>query len=523
MRTQGFGASKFVKGIYRILLCLVVVGVTVLAIGPADTVFAAGGLPDISEFKAEPMTLPDGGSALYSFAVQGATNIQLVEAGEVIKEINGPAANRCKGTVRGRTTYQIRTGAGDTFVAMLVANNRNGPTRATLTLSFATKIPPKASALIPAASEERQREKTRSPEWKEQTSPFVPPLLRYRPPITPYPPPFAECPKGCDYCLRQDEAAARGLTQKCLEQPCYYSPDNQQTWYCYGKPGTIWCCKDGKVGETTKERCDEIGGSGYATQEEAMKACQLPRVWCCANGKVAEMTREQCAQVKGSAHATEAEAMRYCQRPMVWCCKDGKVGQITKEQCAQMGGSGYATEAEALRYCQQEGVGWCCANGKVGQTTRTQCAQVGGYWTDSQAEALRYCQQEAACWCCAGGKVFQTTKSQCAQYGGNCYATQAEALRYCQQASMCWCCSRGQVYQTTQSQCAGTCYSTQAEALRYCQQEAACWCCAGGKVFQSTKSQCAQMGGGCYSTQSQASAACQPVTRPPITQPPTLK
>jgi len=54
---------------------------------------------------------------------------------------------------------------------------------------------------------------------------------------------FITCPSrrwgsGPVLCLKPDEAANLGYTEKCSEEPCNYSLDDQQFWYCYSKPET---------------------------------------------------------------------------------------------------------------------------------------------------------------------------------------------------------------------------------------------------------------------------------------------
>jgi len=533
-------------GYLRLLVCIAVAVVALF--GTADMAAAASvwtGLPQIKSFSASPMVLQDGASAVYSFEVSNATSVQLIEAGEVIREINNPPSTSCKGIVRGRTTYQIRRGAGNSFEAVLLASNPGGSQQRKLTLSFATSLPLTTAARVTTPSDNASTG-SRKPEWLGQASLAAPGGLSGQI-VAAYPPPFEKCPKGCDYCLQPDDAAARGFSSQCSKNPCYYSPDKQQFWYCYSKPDTVWCCLDGKVVEITREICSQKGGKSYATEAEALKGCQAPaECWCCANGKVFQSTPSQCTQYGGNCFTSEKEAVYGCQSK-VWCCLDGNVVETTRESCAQKGGTAYTTEAEALKGCQPRGwccqdgkVGptlqttclqsggrwfltekeainscaaeiWCCRDGKVMQTSRELCAQMGGSSYNTESEATRYCQAAQACWCCANGKVFQTTASQCAQYGGSCYTSQTEATRYCQAAQACWCCANGKVFQSTASQCAqygGSCYSTQSEATRYCQAAQDCWCCANGKVFQTTRTQCTQYGGSCYSTQSEATKAC---------------
>ncbi|MFC2050407.1 hypothetical protein ACFLTN_04435 [Chloroflexota bacterium] len=471
MRLSGFGWVRSMNNPLRLCLCLVLICLT----ATGATVYAAG-KPDIKLFKADPLVLNEGESALYTFVVKNATEVQLVEAGDIIKKISNPSATTLKGTAQGMTTYAIQTGGSNTFTAALIAKNDSGETIAEITLSFATELPPQPVSLIPPVSATLSTP-ARSPQWLPQL-PTSLPLIQPPPTTTHAAPEFAECPSDCKYCLTPAQAAELGFTQKCSEDICYYSPDNQK-WYCHREPEG-WCCKDTKVFQAPKTQCAEVGGYWYATQAEAVERCrQMELCWCCADGKVGQIPRDQCLQMGGTCHDTQTRAVERCQQMMTcWCCADGKVGQIPKDQCLQMGGNCYDTQTQAVQACQERMTCWCCAGGSVGQIPQTQCMQMGGNCYATQTQAVQACQQAATCWCCAGGKVFQAPQTQCMQMGGNCYATQTQAVQACQQA-------------------------------------ATCWCCAGGKVFQAPQTQCMQMGGACYTTQAEAARACQQTTPPP--------
>ncbi|MBC8512391.1 MAG: hypothetical protein H8D32_05375 [Dehalococcoidia bacterium] len=423
MRLSGFGWVRSMNIPLRLCLCLVLIClITTGATGHT------AGKPYIKLFEADPLVLNDGEAALYTFVVKNATEMQLVEAGNIIKEISNPSAATLKGTAQGMTTFAIRTGDSSTFTAVLIAKNDSGEAIEEITLSFATELEP--APLIPPVSATLLTP-ARSPQWLPQL-PTSPPLIQ-PPSTTTHPrPEFAECPSDCKYCLQPSEAANLGFTQKCSEEICYYSPDNRK-WYCHSEPEG-WCCKDGKVFQATKNRCAEVGGYWYATQAEAIERCrQMELCWCCADGKVGQIPRDQCLQMGGTCHDTQAQAVRACQEMMTcWCCAGGKVGQVPQTQCIQMGGTCYDTQAQAVRACQEMATCWCCAGGKVFQAPQTQCIQMGGNCYTTQTQAMQACQP-ATCWCCAGGKVFQAPQTQCIQMGGNCYTTQAEAVRACQQ------------------------------------------------------------------------------------------
>jgi hypothetical protein len=467
MRVLNFRVFHQLTGISRLLLCLVVFSIIILG---SDESFAAaaptGSPPEIRVFSAAPSTLKDGSSALYTFVVSGATNLQIIEAGAVIKTISSPASTNLNGAARGRTTYQIRTGNSNQFETLLIAKNSSGEQKKTLTLMFETKLNPASTGLFPAGSDNKTA--ARTPKWGPQSSgqaPFTASSASTVSTLSNWPPQFAQCPASCNYCLRPDDAAARGFTQRCSDQPCYYSPDNKQKWFCYSKPPTVWCCKDGKAYETTKEDCALAGGSSYATEAEAIKACQ---------------------QVVG------------------WYCSGGNVYQGTQAQANQAGATLYASQAEAVQVCQRLAAGYCCRDGQVGQTTQSQCAQLGGDWYATQSQAIQACQ--AAGYCCRDGQVGMATQGQCSQYGGTWYSTQAAASRACQPAY--WCCNNGQVYQTNTYSTG--CYKTLAEAQQAC---STCWCCSGGKVYQTSPAACTRAGGSCYSSQSQAAAGCRTILK----------
>jgi hypothetical protein len=500
MRVSNFRAAYRFTSIFRLCLCIAVIGVIILV--AADRTIAAtsvsGSPPEIKIFSADPLTLKDGGAALYTFVVSGATDMQVTEAGAIIKSISGPSSTNLKGTVKGRTTYQIRIGNSNTFETVLVARNRSGVQKKTLTLSFETKLPSKSAAGSTGQAGSDNQTKARTPKWGPQSLSSA--SFTRATTSTHNAPKFAECSSNCNYCLRPDEAAARGFTQKCSEALCYYSPDNQQKWYCYSKPATVWCCHDGKVVETTKEKCAEAGGTYYATEAEAVKACQQVIGWYCSGGKVSQGTQAQARQVGAAWYTTEAEANRAC---MGWYCSGGNVYPGTQSQAAQAGAAWYTTQAEATKACEQ--ACWCCTSGRYGQTTTDACAKMGGTCYSTQSRAAAGCQPLG--WFCSGSKVYQGTASQAAQAGATWYTTQADATKACVPPTTYWCCSNGQVYQTT-TYTTG-CYRTQAEAQQACEKASTCWCCSGGKVYQTSTAACTRAGGSCYSTQSQATAGCR--------------
>ena len=390
MRIRNFRIHNILEGVAMLCLCLALAGIIIFAAtGSTAGATAKGPLPEIKEFSATPMVLPDGQAALYTFSVGGATKIEVIEAGDIIKEVNGPASANIKGTIKGRTTYQIRTGVGNTFDTALIAINSNGKQVKKLTLSFASVIPSgTASTASGQAGPTDNATGARSPKWLALvTSPVLSTLPAGFSQST-WPPQFAKCSTDCNYCLRPEDAKDRGFSERCSDQPCYYSPDKQQTWYCYSKPATVWCCKDGKVVETAKEKCVEAGGTIYATEAEALKACPQ----------------------------------------LGYCCQNGRLTSATTSTCKNAGGTFYTDPNQAAAACQPPG--YCCVNGQLSTTTASACRYAGGTFYTDQAQA-RACYQQSTCWCCAGGKAFQTTQSSCINSGGSCYTTQSQAQSAC--------------------------------------------------------------------------------------------
>jgi hypothetical protein len=347
----------------------------------------AGNEPVIQVFKANPMVLDTATSAaVYTFKVKRATNVAINEAGTNIKNISNPTLATLNGTADGLPASAIPTDASGNFVAVLIASNDNGSVQAELTLSLAKEL---LSAGPPAgqSGETGGRTGQRTPLWGPPT----------RAPLTSTPsniineePKFFKCPSDCDHCLKPDEAANTGYTQRCSAELCYYSPDKQQKWYCY-KPTPGWCCANEKVSQSIKSECDRMQGYWSTSQADAVDACQ-PKGFCCLNGQI-------------YYPATEA-------------------------QCAQRGGSNWSTnQAQVMERCQPPC--YCCLNGQVFQTTnQAQCTQSGGFCYSSLAQAMERCQPPT-CWCCLRGQVYQTTQTQCAQSGGACYSTQSEAAAGC--------------------------------------------------------------------------------------------
>jgi hypothetical protein len=508
MRIRNIGIHKVLEGVAMLCLCLVLTGIVIAsATGSTSGATAKGPLPVIMEFSATPMVLPDGQAAVYAFSVSGASKIEIIEAGDIIKEVNGPASSNIKGTIKGRTTYQIRTGDSKTFDTTLVAINSNGKLVKKLTLSFANVIPAGTAAAGPGSTDNATG--ARSPKWLAL---ITTPVLNTIPAgfsQSTWPPTFAKCSSDCNYCLRPEDAKDRGFTQRCSDQPCYYSPDKQQTWYCYSKPATVWCCKDGKVVETAKEKCVEAGGTAYATEAEALKAC--PQLgYCCQNGRLTSATLSTCNNAGGTFYTDPVQAGQACQQ-LGYCCQNGRLTSATTSTCKNAGGTFYTDPVQAGQACQQ--LGYCCQNGRLTSATTSTCKEAGGTFYTDPNQAAQACQQLG--YCCQNGRLTSATTSTCKNAGGTFYTDPNQAAAACQPQG--YCCVNGQLSTTTSSACryaGGTFYTDQTQA-RACYQPATCWCCSGGKAFQTTQTQCVQSRGTCYSSQTEATRACTPVYRPP--------
>jgi len=418
MRLSGFKWVRSMNSVLGLCLCLVLIGLTTAgAIVYTNRSYSGGMLPDVQVCKAEPLVLNDvdsapaaiGGNkpviqvfeaapmvldapdsaAVYTFKVKLAKNVQISEAGTNIRDISNPSGATLQGIANGLPASAITPDDSGKFVCTIVASNEYGTDTKALELSIAEEL---QSTAPPAGATDNQAE-PRSPKWLAQLS--LPPISARSTSATPGSEPvFFKCPDGCPYCLTPDDAASRGFTQKCSDERCYYSPDDQQNWYCYSEP-VGYCCKAGQVGQV---------------------------------GQVVEATKSKCAQTGGAWYLNQTDAIQACQ-PVGFCCRDGQIYSATQSQCAQVGGTYYTNQAQAIQSCQP--MGYCCQNGQVYSTTRAQCAQVGGsYWSTNQAEAMRACQP-VLCWCCSGGKVYQTTKAQCAQSGGTCYSTESQATAGC--------------------------------------------------------------------------------------------
>jgi hypothetical protein len=350
MRLSDFEWVRSMNSPIMLCLCLVLVGIMISGAAGCDQQGVL--LPGIGYFKASPQKLEYGQATNYMIKVNNAEEILLYEAGVLIANWNGPPSgtHTHKITFTGMPSNAIPTEDGN-FKALLVISNEKGKLEKELMLSVASPSPP-AAAKPEAPDNETGDNKSY---WLGERFLPIPPHESPTSaiPATEYPPQFADCPPGCNYCLKPDEAAELGLKQKCSDELCYYSPDQEEKFYCYKEPEG-WCCVGGHGGQViqaTKTECEKDGGDWYADQSLAMQACE-ETCWCCRHqdGAVGNVTVDECLRV-GSCYATQYQAMQACQEMMCWCCADGNVVHTTEIQCLQMGGCCHDTQAEANEAC----------------------------------------------------------------------------------------------------------------------------------------------------------------------------
>jgi hypothetical protein len=407
MKLSGSRWVRSMNSVFGLCLCLVLIGIatagaiaytnqsyTGVRIAQAEplqqnetdyALQAVAGGPVIQVWKADPMELATADAfAVYTFKVKRATDVTITEAGANIKNISNPTGAALNGTADGLPASAIAADASGQFICTIVATNENGTATKSLTLSFSKEL--LATGQLPGESEETGGQTgQRTPQWGPlMRASITSPLSN----IINKEPKFFKCPSDCDHCLKPDEAASKGYTQRCSEELCYYSPPENQKWYCY-KPTPGWCCANGKVNASTKDECDRLQGYWSTSQADAVDACQ-PRGACCLNGQI--------------------------------------YYPYTKNQCAQMYGTFYSNVTEAKERCQPPC--YCCLNGQVYQTSQAQCTQSGGFCYDSLSVAQGRCQPQT-CWCCLKGQISEMTQTQCTQYGGACYSTQSQAAAAC--------------------------------------------------------------------------------------------
>ena len=397
------------KGIFRLSMWLLVVGlVTAGSLG----CFAGGGA-QIRTFKVEPSKLTAGGFARYEMEVSNATDIVVTEGTNVIYLVKGPAVSTYKAAFNGLKTSATQARGSNALKTILAVSNGTSKDSKTLEIPFATVLALKAVTPPVGQSGSDSGGTTSKSYWLPPTSSAAAPQFdkcdksSNSPPIPDNSPGFAPCPSVSDYCLKSEEAAQLGYT-KTSEDPCLYTQDKDQTWYCYKEPAG-YCCRAGQSGqagqvtEATKTQCEATGGDYWSRDEgEAKQACQ-------ATG---------------------------------YCCRDGQIGgPMTEDQCFAAGGSVWSTDqGEVMQKC--EALGYCCRDGQVGRATQNQCDQMGGAWSTNQGEVMQACQP---CYCCTRaaaspvgrirgdtpGQVTQTTPGACAAQGGSCYNSMEAASQAC--------------------------------------------------------------------------------------------
>lgn len=166
-----------------------------------------------------------------------------------------------------------------------------------------------------------------------------------------------------------------------------------------------FCCTDGRIVETGRERCR---GQFHTERAEAERACRIDqRGFCCDDGRVFESGREQCG---GRFFPDRGSAEKFCRPPQEdgYCCSDGDVYRTSREHCR---GRFYVERAEAERACQVGRRGFCCDDGRVFESGREQCR--GRFFADRRT-AEKYCTPPPESgYCCSDGEVFPSTREQC--------------------------------------------------------------------------------------------------------------
>jgi len=301
-----------------ILLCFLFAWV----IGCTDKASIGEKLPEIIAFQGNPAGPNKDGSLSYIFEVKNATKIKLVEAGNTIKEINGPSSGIYKGAATGQPYNTGPTSERSPFDAVLIASNANGTVQEPLTISF-------QEAIDNAADFAYMRIHCCGPQyWQGQQ-----------------PPGYIECPGNCwpsqvtgqIYCCYRYTclpgcscrtpfaAAVQGLNKKCSDIPCGVTADNI-TEYCYFsdpcEPGCICMQPDIATMEGLSIKCSEEP-CGVADNGD-MRYCYKNRC-ACVPGCVCLTPDEASAQglnVKCSedpCEVTSDNVTKYCYRVAFYC------------------------------------------------------------------------------------------------------------------------------------------------------------------------------------------------------------
>jgi len=390
---------------------------------------AVAGGPVIQVWKADPLELATADAfAVYTFKVKRATDVSITEAGANIKNISNPTGATLNGTADGLPASAIAADASGQFICTIVATNENGTATKSLTLSFSKEL--LATGQLPGKSEETGGQTgQRTPQWGPlMRASITSPLSN----IINKEPKFFKCPSDCDHCLKPDEAASKGYTQRCSEELCYYSPPENQKWFCY-KPTPGWCCANSKVNPSTKDECDKIQGYWSTSQADATQACQ-PGCCCLSNGQISyPSTKAQCARMYGTYY-TDINMCRERCEPQGCCCVNGQMSYpVTQTQCNQMYGKYYTSLSQCKEDCKVA-TGCCCVNGQMQYpSTQSQCSQMAGTYYTDLGQCKELCQSK--CWCCFNGQLYETSQSWCSANGGTCYASQREGYIYCGKSS----------------------------------------------------------------------------------------
>jgi hypothetical protein len=139
---QARRTSSIIVGL--VVLCLMATGV----IGCGEKSSEEGKLPEIVSFQANP-PVNEGDPVSYTFEVNNATKIRLIEAGITIKEIAGPSSAIYEGAATGQASSAVLSSDNGTFDAVLEASNDYGTVKKTATLSGSSVLKATSGPLPP--------------------------------------------------------------------------------------------------------------------------------------------------------------------------------------------------------------------------------------------------------------------------------------------------------------------------------------------------------------------------------------
>jgi len=188
-----------------IILCIV----TAVTIGCGIQASFSDKIPQIIYFEAVTPATGEAGSVNYSFKVNNARHLKILEANEIIREIDIP--------------FSESTGGGERYYASYSGIATGKPAAIVLTDTGQIKIP---DVVMIASNDYGKVEK----KITQSGSALLRPVGWLH-----------DCPTGC-HCMRPDAAQLQGLTNQCSPDPCYRPVINTNPLqygsyrYCYSAP-----------------------------------------------------------------------------------------------------------------------------------------------------------------------------------------------------------------------------------------------------------------------------------------------